>query len=364
MKNVKKSIIGLLLVLICIMAIAYAYLAQQLRINGNIAIGSTWNVRITNIEEKEKTVGASSKISPTYDATTATFNVGFISPGDYIIYEIEVSNLGTLDAVIDNINVSVAYSDAIRYTVSGIKKGNKLAANNKVKIQIKIEYKSEFTTQPQVLDSSINVAINYIDAYGVESNDESEDMIFSREPNHVGDVVEFADTEWRVIKSSTAAEDYLTLLKEEPFTLEDLRSVYCYSCNREDVTWSYDSTSYSSSNVRSYLDTYASHLGTNNLKEVDGYKIRLLTREELNGELGCTGGNCTSSPYASWLYQNGGSYWIMPSMYNNQLDLSVVGNNGGIFWTDVYYENPRTSYRDYQYSRVKPVINLLKTAIE
>ena len=49
MKDKKKLLIGILSILVCIMAIGYALLAQELTINGSASIDSLWKVEITNI---------------------------------------------------------------------------------------------------------------------------------------------------------------------------------------------------------------------------------------------------------------------------------------------------------------------------
>ena len=121
MENNKKIIITVLSVLVVAMAVGYALLAQELTINGSASIDSTWKVEITNITQKEINGGVTEK-SKSYTATTANFDIGFTQPGDYVIYEIEVTNSGTIDAVISNINVVTDNNPAIIYTTSGLKK--------------------------------------------------------------------------------------------------------------------------------------------------------------------------------------------------------------------------------------------------
>ena len=52
MKNKKKTMIGILSILVCVMAIGYALLTQELTINGSASIDSLWKVEITNIESR------------------------------------------------------------------------------------------------------------------------------------------------------------------------------------------------------------------------------------------------------------------------------------------------------------------------
>ena len=77
MKDKKKTLIGVLCVLVCVMAVGYALLAQELTINGTTSIDSTLKVEITNITSKDVVGGAVNKTDPTYTATTANFSVRF-----------------------------------------------------------------------------------------------------------------------------------------------------------------------------------------------------------------------------------------------------------------------------------------------
>ena len=113
MKDKKKVIIGVLSVLVCIMAVGYALLAQELTINGSASIDSTWKVEITNITSKDVVGETVNKTDPTYTTTTANFSVGLTQPGDSITYDITVTNKGTLDAVVESINVDKGNNPAI-----------------------------------------------------------------------------------------------------------------------------------------------------------------------------------------------------------------------------------------------------------
>ena len=193
----------------------------------------------------------------------------------------------------------------------------------------------------------------------------------------VGDTVEFAGSNWKVIKNSTAEEDYVTLMKETILTNSELgeyalgtgyetMSYYwddnchptAYGYSRD--SWSCDNTnSYATSKVKEVLETrYLPTIGETNLKEVDGYKIRLITVDELTSNLGCVNDNCTSSQYATWLYQNCEgrilAYWTMTPDSDNSSSVWYVTSSGQIY----HY------FATYYHRGVRPVINLLKSAIE
>ena len=407
MRNKKTIMIGILCALVCVMAVGYAALAQQLNINGRASIDSTWKVEITNIKEKDVVGNATSKEIPSFTATTANFNVGLIQPGDAITYEIEVTNGGTLDAVLENISVTMDENNAITYTTSGLQKGEKLAKNGgKNYLTIKVEYNPEVTSQPTNTAKDITVTLNYIQDLGT-SNEPS----ITYDTYSIGDVVTFAGSNWYVIKNSSSEEDYVTLMKEKVLTnaeLGDYAANYTVTCDYpmmtggihgcttigETITLPYGTMSYywsdtchysgsygytgddwsgceghndyEGSKVKEFLEgTYINTLGETNLKEVDGYKVRLITKEELQTNLGyateMTGSyyeySATNTP--SWVYQNFGEnqnnvygYCTMTPRSENSFGVWRVSGTGNLDYGSVYSGDG-----------VRPVINLLKSNI-
>ena len=158
----KKIIMITMCCLICVMAIGYAAFATNLTINGTANITSTWKVLFTKIEEVSKTSGVTITKAPTAEGTNATFNVDLKSPGDKIIYKITVANQGTLDAIINDITASETGSDAIKFEITGIKKGDKLAKSQTSTFNVTISYDSNVTTQPALTDNNLTIDINYV----------------------------------------------------------------------------------------------------------------------------------------------------------------------------------------------------------
>ena len=416
MENRKRTIMVVLSVVVCIMAIGYALLAQQLTINGTASIDSKWRIQITNITEKDIVGEAYSKVTPSYTAITANFNVGLIKPGDSIAYDVEVSNLGTLKAKVNSINIATSDDDGIIYTVSGIEEGDKLAPSEKDILTIKVEYDKNATSIPEVTTKNITIIMNYVqDIDGVDVVDPMPD-----EPEVpvsydyvVGDVISFAGSNWRVIKDSSSDEDYVTLLKETILTKEELGDYAInIKCNESYVTtssygcttqgqvitldampyyWSdtchgygyYGYTNgdgsgctghndYEGSKVREFLEgTYINTLGTNNLKEVDDYKIRLITTDELVTNLGFEFKikdtqtsiwytDATPKWFFSEEYFDPNTSWTMtPNTYQ------TMNYKVGSVWTVSHIDTLVNGLDDpvLLANCVRPVINLLKTSI-
>ncbi len=168
----KKIIIITMCTLICIMAVGYAAFATQLTINGTASIESTWKILFTKIEEVSKTSGVTITNPPTASGTTATFNVDLTSPGDKIVYKITVANQGSLDAVIDKITESETGSDAIKFEVAGIAKGDKLSKGTSTTFNVTISYDSSVTAQPSKINNNLTVSINYIQYVNSTTPDE------------------------------------------------------------------------------------------------------------------------------------------------------------------------------------------------
>lgn len=160
MKNKKNIVMVILGVLVCIMSVAYAMLATNLVIKGKTTIDSVWQVGIVDITEKDRVGKATSKTAPTYTSTTATFDVSLIQPGDSISYDIKIKNFGTLNAIVDSINVMTDNNETIIYEVRGIKENDRLDAGKEDVLTVKVAF-DENATQILNKTKNITIVINY-----------------------------------------------------------------------------------------------------------------------------------------------------------------------------------------------------------
>jgi len=166
MKNKKNVIMITMCVLMLLMATGYAYFVTQLNINATGNITSEWNVYFSNITSGTIVGKASNSVTPSVSGTTANIEANLELPGDSITYELTLSNVGTVDAIIDDINVEVTGSSAIIYSMDGIKIGDKLIAKENKTITIKIEYDSNVTSQPIDTTKSLKVSISCVKDMG------------------------------------------------------------------------------------------------------------------------------------------------------------------------------------------------------
>ena len=280
--------------------------------------------------------------------------------------------------MVEIIDVDKGDNPAIIYTTSGLKIGDKITKNNGTNtLTIKVDYDSSVTSQPASTTNNITVTINYGQDLG---------QVPAYEAYSIGDTIEFAGSNWYVIKNSTGNEDYVTLMKERVLTNAELGE-YAYNGTYDtmEYTWtetcheanrgysSYDfsncdnTNGYATSKVKEMLEIrYLPTIGADNLKEVDGYKIRLITLEELDNNLGCNSSDysCKSSQYATLVHKNFGDrnkgvygYWTMTpiSDSHHESSSSMWHVDGLGYLDDIMVISDGTG--------VRPVINLLKVNI-
>ena len=160
----RNIIIGTLLAAILIMAVGYALLSQSLTINGTANITSNWDVKITNITAGTPT-GSATNVSPaSFGGTSATFNVNLVKPGDKMVYQITVSNEGTLNAKLTGMTVSPE-SEAdtgIYYRVSGVEQNvTKLDAGQTNTVTVEVGWVATDTSTPTVKTVPLTVNLTY-----------------------------------------------------------------------------------------------------------------------------------------------------------------------------------------------------------
>ena len=147
----KSILVGVLCAVILFMAIGFAGISSQLKIEGEASIGDVWNVQITNITKKSATDGVTEVSGfPKNTATTANFNVQLSQPGDNAVYTITVENKGTIAAKLDVVTeleqaIDAGGSAAIEYTLEPTAtalQGTALAAGESKTFDVKVEYLS------------------------------------------------------------------------------------------------------------------------------------------------------------------------------------------------------------------------------
>ena len=119
-RGTKLLIISILFMLIIGLTVAFAALSSSLNINGTAYLdASKWGIRFENLSSPTKigsaTTTGTAKIDDAKSASITGMNVSLSTPGDKIVYTVDLVNKGTINAKIDNIEKTVLTSEQQRY---------------------------------------------------------------------------------------------------------------------------------------------------------------------------------------------------------------------------------------------------------
>ena len=161
MRNHKILILIAFLAIIILMAVGYSTFATDFTINGTSEITGEWDVRITNIKAIEVPIGCDAG-TPTFTKDTANFSAKLNKPGDEIIYEVTIENLGTIDAKLQTIifTEEIGGIEEINYTTSELKED--LNAGDKTTFNIMVTYVKTTESIPNVKTKTLMGIIQYV----------------------------------------------------------------------------------------------------------------------------------------------------------------------------------------------------------
>ena len=174
----RKRTIGALFLFLVILGIGlgYSFLNAELGINGVVnASKATWDIHFENIQVK------SGSVTPTTEPTISNnISVGFAAtlekPGDFYEFNVDIVNDGTIDAMIDSIQLTpvlttnqkkyfdygVTYSDGIELDEKQLLESGKTET---IKVYFKYLENADASNYPTSdTDFSCNVTINYVQA--------------------------------------------------------------------------------------------------------------------------------------------------------------------------------------------------------
>ena len=234
----------------------------------------------------------------------------------------------------------------------------------------------------------VNNKTNSIYGYVGGKVTEEKEIVYSA--YNVGDEITYKGMKFYVIAPSDTKQDYVTLLKAEPLTVEEVNTYgaghvnrYTYdsvgtaydyngyggmayysspTCGKVNGSWIYDgcTNDYDKSEIKYAVDAWSkAKLTESELKEVDGYSARLIMLDDLLNnfeyELNSPGTayNIKNNSVPSWVYNSNYRYWTMSQDGDSAPYVWYVSNDGNLSYSIVYGD----------YGVVRPVINLLKSAI-
>lgn len=163
--NLKK----LFIILLIIVPIGFAVLTSNLNIKGNFSfLENSFNIYLDKLEIVNSTLELPSVNIDNKESLSLTGN--FKKPGDYIEFSFYAINDGTIDAELNNIEVTEIATSIESYFSKSIQyfdgtetlKGDYLQAGSARKLIVKIEYKYDIENFVSVENLVININVSYI----------------------------------------------------------------------------------------------------------------------------------------------------------------------------------------------------------
>ena len=168
----KRSFIFLLV--LCL-GVGFAFLSSQLTITGNTSVsGNKWSVYFNNVQVTDGSVEAT--VAPTTSGTTTTsidYTVTLDKPGDFYEFTVDAVNNGTIDAMIESINMTSLDSDVAKYLsyTATYLDGTELLQKDIIKknstetYKIRIEFMSDIESTDlveEVTNLNLTFEVNYV----------------------------------------------------------------------------------------------------------------------------------------------------------------------------------------------------------
>ena len=160
-KNRVLIIIIFFLAIIVLMAVGYSTFATDFTINGVAEITGNWDVSITNITAIQVPDGCDGG-TPTFTNDSINFSAKLNKPGDEIIYEVTIENLGTIDAELQTIifTEEIDGIEEINYTTSELKKD--LNVGDSTTFNVIVTYVKNTKSVPDVKTKTLTGIIQYV----------------------------------------------------------------------------------------------------------------------------------------------------------------------------------------------------------
>ena len=360
-KNRETLVVVLGLVIVCVftLTVAYSALSVVLTINGNAKVtGSNWKIYLSN--PKVKSGSSTTNVPIIKTSSTLEFSTTLNMPGDFYEFTVDVVNGGSIDAMIENVvknpELTVDQTKYLKYEISyqngeDISTKQLLARNTTMPIRVRIEYRRDinnddipsqqvvlnlsFTLEYIQSDGNVNIVnnngkikkVNVVSGNGTQSGDEvcienecfyvmySDDetvTMISKYNLYVGGTYNHSNKSWTKYGSeATGKQDrnmlgyILTLIRKG--TTNFASSYYWSSSSYPTYVYNENSILYS------YIENYKDYLST---LGITPFEARLISYEELI-YFGCSESKSSCGPGPEWIYAT--SYWSGSAKSYNEL---------------------------------------------
>ena len=372
-------VLGLVLVSVFTLTVAYSALSAVLTIQGNARVSAAdWDIYLNN--PRVTSGSATTNVPVIKTSSTLEFETTLNMPGDFYEFTVDVVNGGDIDAMIENVaktpDLTEEQAKFLKYEVSyqngeAITTKQLLAKNTTMPIKVRIEYRkdliaSDLPTGQVVLDLSLTLEYIQSDGTGSSVNNNGVQLIkvVSGDGTQTSDEVCIGEECFYVMYSDDTSVTMLakynlyvggeyngsswTAYGDEATGKQDLNMIGCSSkVQLYKGTTEFSNTNYDWSNTVSIYPAYVYNSKSTLYSYVENYKTylsmlgvtpseaRLITYEELTS-LGCSISSLSCSMAPSWVYAT--SYWS-GSASSSDYVWSVNSNGDLNYFYYLYYGN-------------------------
>ena len=141
----KNLAIGILCCMLVFMGIGYAALSQVLNIGTTAKVTGSWKIYISDArvnENKSTSKSTDNSITIGENRVSAVATVNFNAPGEYVTYDMQVTNGGTIDAILKSIKYTLpeGYKGYFSMEVEGLKERQELNKGDSKDFTLKITF--------------------------------------------------------------------------------------------------------------------------------------------------------------------------------------------------------------------------------
>lgn len=140
--NKRKNLLMIALVFCCcLISVGYFTIISKSVIEGRVKFEQgEWSVKFTGIRTARTYGNASNYENPNLSSYLISFYALFKEVGDSITYDVDVTNDGTLDAKLLDINFITSMSNAVTFEYDGIELGTVLKSGETKTFQVTVTY--------------------------------------------------------------------------------------------------------------------------------------------------------------------------------------------------------------------------------
>ncbi len=233
-ERTKALVIVVMLIVVAGLTVAFASLSSVLNIKGTAYLDAAkWGIKFGNLSEPEKigtaTTTGTAKIEETKSAEITEINVSLSTPGDKVVYTVDLVNEGTINAKIDKIEKTELTSEQQKYLTfkvtdkegKEVSEGDILSAGETKNLTITIEFIKDLTKEDLPTNTStISLSYKLNFAQTDEKKDTTSNGVQNELPSGYKKVeyLESTGTQYIVISKNMAFDENTTTTIEVAFT--------------------------------------------------------------------------------------------------------------------------------------------------